>query len=217
MSRNTVRRVVITSLTVTAILIVMVPIAKFATTNSGVISACVNPGNGNLRLVNSNSDCHNNESFVEWSITGPVGPQGPIGPAGPAGSQGPAGADGAAGVQGPIGPIGPEGPTGPAGPAGGSSGPPFIWSCSPAFFSGTGSNTPGEIFVFNPGSTSADVSVNILDRDGTNLQGQPIPGTSGPVQHYPGDADAVMLPLAPAHTRFDHWVLPVTAGRDSMA
>jgi hypothetical protein len=76
----------------------------------------------------------------------------------------------------------------------------------------SGSNTPAEIYVFNPGSSNANVSVNILDRDGNNLQGQPIPGTSGPVQNYPGDADGATIPLAPAHTRFDHWVTPVAAG-----
>jgi hypothetical protein len=52
----------------------------------GVLEACVNPGNGNLRLVDANVACHANETRVQWNVTGPQGPAGPQGPQGPAGS-----------------------------------------------------------------------------------------------------------------------------------
>ena len=115
------RRTITIGVAVFAFMVVMVPIAKLATSNSGVLSACVNPGNGNMRLVDSSSACHNNETFVEWNIEGPPGPIGPAGPQGPQGIQGvagPTGPTGATGPQGPQGDTGAAGATGPAGPAG---------------------------------------------------------------------------------------------------
>jgi hypothetical protein len=41
-----------------------------------VIVACVNPGNGNLRLVDPSAPCHSNETRVQWNVTGPAGPPG---------------------------------------------------------------------------------------------------------------------------------------------
>lgn len=108
--------------------------------------------------------------------------------------------------------TGPQGPPGPAGPPGGSSGPPFTWICTPARFSNAGSNAPAEAYVFNASSATANVSMNILDKDGNNLAGHPIPGTSGPVQNYPGEANGVTAPLLPDHTRFEKWVMPVAGG-----
>src|SRR5207248_11494293 len=75
----------------------------------------------------------------------------------------------------------PRGPPGPPGPAGSGGGPPYVWLCTPARFSNAGSNAPAELYVFNGSASSANVSMNILDRDGNNLLGHPIPGTSGPV------------------------------------
>jgi hypothetical protein len=49
--------------------------------------------------------------------------------------------------------------------------------------------------------------VNILDRDGNNLTGATIPGTS-PVRTYPGEAGAATVPLLPAHTRDVDWLMP---------
>ncbi len=64
----------------------IVLLALFATrvsaSPSGVLDACVNPGNGMMRLVSDSAACHNNETFLEWNIAGPQGPQGPQGPAG---------------------------------------------------------------------------------------------------------------------------------------
>src|SRR5215831_13035737 len=76
MSGKIFRRTAIASVAAIAILVLMVPIVKLATNNSEVLSACVNPGNGNLRLVDSSSACHDNESFVQWDIEGPQGPPG---------------------------------------------------------------------------------------------------------------------------------------------
>ncbi len=99
--------------------------------DAGVIHACANTTNGQVRAVAPGDICRTNEVALNWNQTGPTGPAGPTGatgasgPTGPAGPQGPAGADGA---QGPTGPIGPAGPQGPAGPAG-------------AAYSGTGTGT----------------------------------------------------------------------------
>src|SRR4029077_2316834 len=109
-----------------ALVLLMVPITLHAANTPGVLEACVNPGNGDMRLVDSSTDCHNNETRVTWNITGPIGPAGPAGPAGPTGP---------AGATGPAGPTGATGATGPAGPPGPSSGgPPFVWTCTPGHF-----------------------------------------------------------------------------------
>lgn len=105
--------------------------------------------------------------------------------------------------------TGPPGPPGPAGPGGG---PPYVWICTPARLPNAGGNTPAAIYVFNGSGSAANVSVNILDRDGNNLTGHNIPGTSGPVQTYPGEANGATVPLADNHTRYVSWVMPVTSG-----
>lgn len=56
--------------------------------STGVIHACSNPGNGNLRIVTGASQCHSGEQAVEWNV---VGPQGVPGVQGPKGDPGPAG------------------------------------------------------------------------------------------------------------------------------
>lgn len=55
------------------------------------------------------------------------------------------------------------------------------------------------------------MAVNILDRDGDNLTGVTIPGSS-PARTYPGEAGAITVPLLPAHTRDADWVMPTTSG-----
>ena len=132
MSIKLTRRSIIGCISVIACA-VLVPIAMRAASTPGVLEACVNPGNGNMRLVDSSTPCHNNESRVSWDITGPAGPPGPTGPTGPTGAIGPAGATGPAGPTGADGATGAIGPAGPAGPPGPSSaGPPFVWVCTPA-------------------------------------------------------------------------------------
>src|SRR5205814_3805779 len=132
MTTNWTRRSVIGALAVVALLIVAVPIVKLATSSPGVLEACINPGNGMMRLVDSSTACHNNETRVSWNVEGPAGPPGPMGAAGPAGPAGPTGPMGATGDTGATGPAGPAGPAGPPGSS--SAGPPLVWICTPAHY-----------------------------------------------------------------------------------
>jgi hypothetical protein len=204
------RRAGIACFAVLAVVFLAVPIAHLASAPPPptVLEACVNPGNGNMRLVDAGEVCHNNETRVQWNV---VGPQGPAGPQGPVGQQGPQGATGPQGLTGDPGPAGPAGAAGPAGPAGASAGgPPYVWICSPANFPNTGSNPRHDIYVFNGSSSNANVSVNILDRDGNNLLGHTVPG-SNPAAVYPGHANASTVPVLPAHTLNINWFAPQTA------
>src|SRR6188508_1057487 len=124
------KRSVIVGLSAVALLVLTLPIVTQATSTPGVLEACINGGNGGMRLVDSSTPCHNNETRVSWNITGPAGPPGPTGPAGPAGPTG------ATGTAGPTGATGPAGPAGPPGPS--SGGAPFVWSCSPAHYPNSG-------------------------------------------------------------------------------
>ena len=58
---------------------VLVPIALHAASTPATLEACVNPGNGMMRLVDSSTACHSNETRVTWNIEGPQGPPGPKG------------------------------------------------------------------------------------------------------------------------------------------
>ena len=107
--------------------------------------------------------------------------------------------------------TGPQGPPGPAGPPGGSSGPPFTWICAPAYLPQAGSNSRADLYVHNLSSSSANVSVNILNKDGNNLVGQTIPGTS-PAQTYPGEANGATVPVAANQTRIINWLMPTNSG-----
>lgn len=207
MNMKLTRRSVIACVSVIACA-VFVPIAMRAASSPDVLEACVNPGNGNLRLVDSSTPCHNNESRVSWSITGPAGPPGPTGPTGPtgpAGSTGPAGPTGATGATGATGPAGPAGPPGPS-----SGGAPFVWVCTPARWSQSGGGAPAELYVFNGGTSSADLSVNFLDKNGNSLAGHVIPGSPSPGT-YPGEPTGVNVSLAAEHTRDLYWGLPAVA------
>ena len=102
------------------LLIVLARVTASSPPAPAVLEACVNPGNGNLRLVGPGTACHRNETRVNWNIEGPVGPVGPAGPTGPAGPQGPAGEDGVDGVN------GVDGADGAA-----AGGPPYVWVCTP--------------------------------------------------------------------------------------
>jgi hypothetical protein len=110
-----------------------------------------------------------------------------------------------------IGCQGPPGPPGPPGPSGSGGGPPYVWVCTPAHFAQAGSNTRADLYVFNGGSASANIAVNILDRDGNNLAGVTVPGTS-PASTYPGQAGSATVPLASAHTLNVNWQMPQTGG-----
>jgi hypothetical protein len=206
------RRAGIACFAVLALVLLIVPIAHLASNPpSGVLEACINPGNGGMRLVAADEACHNNETRVSWNVTGPPGPVGPIGPTGPTGATGatgPAGADGATGATGPAGPAGPAGPPGPSS----SAGPPYVWICTPGHLPSGGTGSLQYLYVFNGGPVAATIAVNFLDSTGGNISGNVIPGgyAPGPTSNYPGEAGATTVSLAPANTRTLKWNLPLT-------
>jgi len=55
---------------------------------SGVFHACYKTNGGQVRLVDSASDCNGSETSTQWSQTGPEGPAGPQGEQGPQGDPG---------------------------------------------------------------------------------------------------------------------------------
>jgi hypothetical protein len=95
-----------------------------SSSDDDVISACVNPHSGKLRVVGTTASCKGNEQGLEWNKRGPQGERGPAGPQGPkgdtgaTGAQGPKGDTGATGAQGPKGDTGATGAQGPKGDAG---------------------------------------------------------------------------------------------------
>lgn len=93
---------------------------------------------------------------------------------------------------------GAPGPPGPAGPPGGASGPPYVWICTPANYN-SGSNTPGDLSIFNGSAATANVAVHFLNKDGSNLAGVTVPGSAPPVT-YPGKTGASTVPVSSAHT-----------------
>jgi hypothetical protein len=72
--------------------------------DSGVIHACYQKVNGQLRVIDTSQGgtCRPNENALSWNQTGPTGATG---------------ATGARGATGPTGPTGPTGATGPTGPS----------------------------------------------------------------------------------------------------
>lgn len=100
---------------------------------NGIIYSCYNKVNGQLRIIDSNEQCKNNEAALNFNQTGPQGPQGIQGVQGPQGPQGPQGQTGPQGPQGQTGPQGPQGPQGipgPQGPAGDSTTATFAFTTS---------------------------------------------------------------------------------------
>ena len=107
--------------------------------------------------------------------------------------------------------VGPQGPPGPPGPSGSGGGPPYVWICTPAHYPNAGSNTDADLYVFNGGSASANVAVHILDKNGNNLSGANIPGTS-PAATYPGQTGSATVPVAAANTLNVRWKTPMAGG-----
>jgi hypothetical protein len=183
MSNTFVRRAGVACLGLVAVVLLMALTTRGAANSPAVLNACINPGNGMMRLVDSSAACHANETFVEWNITGP---------------------------QGPAGPQGPQGPQGPPGTS--SGGPPFVWVCTPANYDLGGSGNNSEIDIFNGSSTTANVAAHFLAKDGTNLSGAVIPGSSPPV-NYPGQTGSTTVTVASQNTM----ILPYLTGAGTRA
>jgi hypothetical protein len=182
MSIQVVRRATFAcaGLFVVAMVLLMISTTRAGASGSGVLDACINPGNGMMRLVSATTACHANETRVEWNIAGPPGPQGPPGPPGPPGSS--------------------------------SGGPPFVWVCTPANYDLGGSGNNSEIDIFNASSSTANIAAHFLAKDGTNISGGVIPGSSPPV-NYPGQTGSATVTLAPQNTM----ILPYLTGSGTRA
>jgi hypothetical protein len=141
-----------------------------------VYYACINTGNGNMRLVDVDTACRPNESRISWNSTGPAGPAGPPGPQGPAGEDG----------------------------TNAASGPPYIWACGPLNY-GNAASVNALLHVFNGTSSTANVAVNFLNKNGVNLVGVTVPG-SAPASAFPGQTGAATVPVAASNTLVMPWV-----------
>ena len=64
--------------------------------------------------------------------------------------------------------------------------------------------------MFNASASTANVSVNFLDVNGTNLAGVTVPGSS-PSSTYPGESGASTTPVLAAQTRRVTWTTPITS------
>lgn len=103
---------------------------------------------------------------------------------------------------------GPAGPPGPPGPPGSSAGgPPYVWICTPAVYPMSAGNPRADLYVFNGSSATANIAVHILDKDGNNLSGVTIPGSS-PAAPYPGQTGASTEALPATHTKILTWQVP---------
>jgi len=107
--------------------------------------------------------------------------------------------------------VGPQGPPGPPGPSGSGGGPPYVWVCTPASYPNAGSHTDADLYVFNGSSATANVAVHILDKNGNNLSGANIPGTS-PAATYPGQTGSATVTLAGANNLNVRWKTPIAGG-----
>jgi hypothetical protein len=82
--------------------------------------------------------------------------------------------------------------------------------CTPAHYPNLGGGARADLYVFNGGAATANVAVNILDKDGANLTGAPIPG-SVPAANYPGESGVSTVTLVAGGTRNLTWQVPATA------
>lgn len=190
MSAVAVRRTGLALTSVVAIFLLVVLARVTASTPPpppAVLEACVNPGNGGLRLIAPGVPCHNNESRVSWNVEGPVGPAGPVGPTGPVGPQGPAGEDGADGADGAPGADGVS-----------AGGPPYVWVCTPGNLD-YGNNGNAEVSIFNGGAATATLATHFLAKNGVNVSGGTVP-ISNPPATYPGETGSNTVTLASRNT-----------------
>lgn len=156
---------------------------------AAILEACVNKGNGMMRLVDAATNCHANETRVDWNETGPAGPAGPAGPPGPAGES--------------------------------ASGPPYVVACTPVNRDNAFSSL-ANLYVFNSSASStANVAIHFLNKNGTNLAGTTIPVSSGvippgdPTPVWPGTTGATTVPIAASNTLIQTWYTPQGLATDS--
>jgi hypothetical protein len=71
------------------------------------------------------------------------------------------------------------------------------------------------LYVFNAGASSANVGVHFLDKDGVNLFGVTVPGSS-PAATYPGQTGSSTVPVGSMHTLVVPWTFPA-AGAATVA
>jgi len=100
--------------------------------------------------------------------------------------------------------VGPKGDPGTPGTSAG--GPPFVWVCTPAHLANGGGINRSHLYVFNGSGATANIAVNFLDINGTNLVGVTIPGSS-PAEPYPGET-ATTVTLSANATRHMQWTMP---------
>lgn len=178
-----------------------------AAANPAVLEACINKGNGGVRLVATSVLCNGNETRVQWNVVGPIGPQGPPGPVGATGPQGPAGLNGAAGQDGQDGEDGQDGLS--------AGGPPYVAVCTPITL-GSASNSTDSLHVFNGGTATANVAVHFLNKAGLNLAGLAVPGAVAPIPGdpaptYPGQSGAATVSVAASNTLVIDWITAQSA------
>ena len=66
-------------------------VTAYAAVTTGVIRACVQHGNGQLRVIGPGATCKGQDTLLEWNAQGQPGPRGEAGPPGPQGAPGPKG------------------------------------------------------------------------------------------------------------------------------
>jgi Collagen triple helix repeat (20 copies) len=86
--------------------------AALMPTRGGVVYACYQKNNGNLRVRNQTAGCGHHARPLAWNLRGPTGPAGPIGATGATGKTGPTGKTGATGKTGTTGKTGATGAPG---------------------------------------------------------------------------------------------------------
>jgi hypothetical protein len=85
----------------------------------------------------------------------------------------------------------------------GRTGGAYVWTCTPVRYV-SGSPTPATVYVFNRSSTAANVAVNVLNKDGRNLAGVPVPG-SAPGIVYSGHSGTGTVAVPPDETLLVVW------------
>ena len=169
--------------------LLLVPLISISADSRGVLEACVNRGNGNMRLVAADVACHANESRVQWNVAGPAGPPGP------------AGADGEDGEDAAGGP------------------PYVWVCTPANYFSGGNTNATLFVFNGSASSANVAVhflnkdGVNLA---GVAVPGATPPMVGDPVPTFPGQSGAATVPLAAYNTLVVGWITaqgnPATGG-----